>query len=72
MSFRIWADKAHKDSLSPIKPRSPRFKCSTCIHRLTKNQAKASKGYCTHCRSKLKAYNQFAIKLCDVDNNYCE
>lgn len=57
--FRRWADAAHRDSLRKRKASKPLYKCTICTHRTTRNQAKRNGGYCFHCKSPLRAHQEF-------------
>ena len=41
--------KLHLSLMRPPKKAKPRFKCSGCNNRLTRNQLKAKGGKCSHC-----------------------
>lgn len=58
--FHPWAEALHRDSLKPVPTRKPRFRCSACPHRLTKNQARINNGDCNHCGAPLAAKMLFA------------
>lgn len=59
--WRAWADREFRSLMRPMKPSPPRYRCSTCPNRVTKNQAKKYEGSCMYCGNLLRT-REFDVK----------